>query len=70
MEVEYGLRKWDPPPQDKYPKGTFKHRGKDDSCAYFGGECEVNIHQKNPKEDICLTFCIPSRDDKKARRKK
>lgn len=70
MEVDYGPKKWKPVDPEKYPKGTFKHRGEDDSCSHFGGVCLVNIHQKNPEEDTCLTFCIPNRNDKAAMKKK
>ncbi len=52
-----------------YKEGKFKYRTKTGACKYFSGVCPVNRLQRNPEEDVCLTFCIPSRDDRKARKK-
>lgn len=65
MEAVNGRATYVKPDDSKYKDGFFKHRQANDKCKHFGGRCPVNRKQKDPEYNVCESFCIPARKDKK-----
>ena len=63
-EISNKARKVRPVDVSKYKEGTFKHRKDNDECSHFGGHCHVRRIQKDPKYNVCESFCIPNRNKK------